>query len=135
VWRSFLRAHAHLTRVLERELYSDRRLSLAAFDVLTRLAEAPQQRLRMTDLAAGAVVSRSGITRLIDRLEDAGLVRRGRVVDDARGVAAYITGLGLDRLRAAAPTHLAGIRTHFADRLDEADLAALERATAKLIGD
>jgi DNA-binding MarR family transcriptional regulator len=133
-WRSFLRAHARITRALEAELVAEQRLSLAAYDVLVQLAEAPQRRLRMTELADAVLLSRSGVTRLVDRLERAGLVARAPVESDGRGVAAQLTEAGLERLRVAARTHLAGVARHFADRLDADDLAALDRISRRLAG-
>lgn len=133
-WRAFLRAHATISRALESELVAEQSLSLAAYDVLVQLAEAPDHRLRMTELADAVLLSRSGITRLVDRLERDGLVSRCRVADDGRGRAAQLTEAGLNRLRTAARTHLAGVREHFVDRLDDADLAALERITRRLAG-
>lgn len=131
-WRSFLRAHATITKALEAELEIEQQLSLAAYDVLVQLSEAPERRLRMTELADAVLLSRSGVTRLVDRLEKVGLVTRSRVVDDGRGVAAELTEQGLNRLRTAATTHLRGIRDHFAEHLDDADLADLERVSRKL---
>jgi DNA-binding MarR family transcriptional regulator len=131
-WRSFLRAHATITKTLEAELEIEQQLSLAAYDVLVQLSEAPERRLRMTELADAVLLSRSGVTRLVDRLEKVGLVARSRVADDGRGVAAKLTDRGLNRLRVAATTHLRGVRQHFADRLDESDLADLERVSRKL---
>lgn len=133
-WRAFLRAHAVITRALEAELVAEQRLSLAAYDVLVQLAEAPQRRLRMTELADAVLLSRSGITRLVDRLEKTGLVARCRVESDGRGVAAQLTPAGLARLRAASRTHLAGVTRHFAARLHVEDLAALERISRRLAG-
>lgn len=132
-WRSFLRAHATVTRALEAELVAEQRLSLAAYDVLVQLAEAPQRTLRMTELAEAVLLSRSGVTRVVDRLERAGLVRRSPVVGDGRGVAAELTGAGMDRLRTAARTHLAGVVQHFVDRLDEDELAAVQRIGQRLV--
>ncbi|MCW0216186.1 MAG: MarR family transcriptional regulator [Pseudonocardia sp.] len=126
-WRAFLRAHAAITRALETELEAEQRLSLAAYDVLVQLAEAPGHRLRMTELADAVLLSRSGVTRLVDRLERTGLVRRERVVNDGRGVAALLTPAGLDRLRTASRTHLRGVTRHFVEHLDPADLATMER--------
>jgi DNA-binding MarR family transcriptional regulator len=131
-WRSFLRAHARITRALEAELVAEQRLSLAAYDVLVQLAEAPQRRLRMTELADAVLLSRSGVTRLVDRLEQARLVTRAPVESDGRGVTAHLTDAGLERLRVAARTHLAGVARHFADRLDADDLAALDRISRRL---
>ncbi len=133
-WRSFLRAHATVIRVLESELEADQDLSLAAYDVLVQLAEAPQRRLRMTELAAAVLLSRSGVTRLVDRMETAGLVSRSRVASDGRGVAAQLTDAGLSRLRVASRTHLAGVLRHFVACLSEDDLGALERISRHLAG-
>lgn len=124
-WRTFLRAHAQLTRVLEAELLAREQLSLAAYDVLVQLAEAPGRRLRMADLAEALLFSRSGVTRLVDRLERIGLISRCRADDDRRGVLAELTQCGLDRLRAASTTHLQGVAQHFGDRLDAGQLHAL----------
>jgi len=133
-WRAFLRAHATITRALETELVAEQQLSLAAYDVLVQLAEAPGRRLRMTELADAVLLSRSGVTRLVDRLERTGLVTRCRVATDGRGVAAELTDAGLARLRAAARTHLAGVVRHFATRLDADDLATLEQISRRLAG-
>lgn len=131
-WRAFLRAHAVITRALEAELVADQDLPLASYDVLVQLAEAPGHRLRMTELADAVLLSRSGVTRLVDRLEKAGLVSRCRVEGDGRGVAAELTPEGLTRLRVASRTHLAGVARHFVARLDPNDLAALERISRRL---
>lgn len=133
-WRAFLRAHSRIVRALEAELEADQQLSLASYDVLVQLAEAPGRRLRMTELADAVLLSRSGVTRLVDRMERAGLVRRSPVASDGRGVAAELTAAGVARLRGAAPTHLAGVVRHFVARLDADDLAALERISRLLSG-
>lgn len=131
-WRSFLRAHATITRALESELVAEQDLSLAAYDVLVQLAEAPDRRLRMTELADAVLLSRSGVTRLVDRMERAGLVERSRVTGDGRGVAAELTEAGFQRLRVASRTHLAGVLRHFVAHLDSDDLGALERISRLL---
>ena len=133
-WRAFLRAHASVTRVLEAELLAEHDLPLASYDVLVQLAEAPDRRLRMTELADAVLLSRSGVTRLVDRLEKGGLVARCPVESDGRGVAARLTDAGLDRLRTAARTHLRGVARHFVNRLDDADLRVLERISRHLAG-
>jgi DNA-binding MarR family transcriptional regulator len=133
-WRAFLRAHASITRALEAELLTEQELSLASYDVLVQLAEAPDRRLRMTELADAVLLSRSGVTRLVDRLEKGGLVARCPVENDGRGVAARLTDNGLIRLRTASRTHLRGIGQHFVARLDEADLRVLERISRRLAG-
>jgi DNA-binding MarR family transcriptional regulator len=131
-WRWFLRGHATVTRALEAELIIEHGLSLAGYDVLMRLAESPDRQLRMTELADAVLLSRSGVTRLIDRLERAGLVSRCRVREDGRGVAAILTDQGLARLRVASATHLAGVTRYFLDRLGPSDLADLRRIGARL---
>lgn len=124
-WRSFLRAHAKVTRCLEAELLAEQRLSLGAYDVLAELAAAPRQCLRMAELAEAVLLSRSGVTRLVDRLERAGLVARERVDGDGRGVVARLTAAGVHRLGTASRTHLAGVVRYFVELLGEQDLKTL----------
>jgi len=126
-WRSFLRAHARVVRELERELADEQSMALTDYDVLVQLANADERRLRMSELADGLLLSRSGATRLIDRLEATGLVERVSCESDRRGQWASLTDAGYARLRDASPTHLRGIATHFLDRLTDADLAELRR--------
>ena len=133
-WRSFLRAHAEVLRELERELAAQAGLPLSWYDVLLQLAEAPRRRLRMADLAERVLLSRSGLTRLVDRLEADELVRRERSRDDARGTYTVLTAAGLDRLRAAAPVHLAGIERHFLAHFDDAELRQLGELLGRLSG-
>jgi DNA-binding MarR family transcriptional regulator len=125
VWRTFLRAHAHAIRELERELPAETGTPLGWYDVLLQLAEAPQRRLRMAELADRVLLSRSGLTRLIDRLQAEGLVRREPSPDDARGTFTVLTAEGMARLRAAAPVHLAGIRKHWLAHFSDAELREL----------
>jgi DNA-binding MarR family transcriptional regulator len=131
-WRSFLRAHARITRSLETELINEQRLSLAAYDVLVHLADAPERRMRMTDLAEAVLLSRSGVTRLVDRLERAGLVFRERADGDGRGVVAVLTQGGLDRLRKASTTHLGGVVRYFVSVLETRDIDVLASTCARL---
>jgi len=126
-WRTFLRAHARVIRELERELAAEEDLALTDYDVLVQLAAAPGRRLRMSELADALLLSRSGATRLVDRLVVGGLVERVMCEDDRRGQWAALTDLGHARLRRAAPTHLRGIAEHFLDRLTGEDLTALRR--------
>jgi DNA-binding MarR family transcriptional regulator len=131
-WRSFLHAHARITRRLDEELQAAHGLSLAEYDALLQIAHAPGRRVRMNVLAERVILSRSGITRLVDRLEAAGAVERVACSTDARGQEAVLTTLGLDRLRSAAPTHLDGVRRYFLDRLDAADLVGLEASLGRV---
>lgn len=133
-WRAFLHAHARVTRRLDEELQAGHGLSLAEYDALLQIAHAPGRRVRMNVLAERVILSRSGITRLVDRLEAAGSVERAACTTDARGQEAVLTPLGLSRLRAAATTHLDGVRRYFLNRLDAADLAGLEASLSR-VGD
>jgi DNA-binding MarR family transcriptional regulator len=125
VWRSFLRAHAQAIRELERELLAVAGMPLGWYDVLLQLAEAPERRLRMAELADRVLLSRSGLTRLIDRLQAEGLVRREPSPEDARGTFTVLTTDGMARLRAAAPVHLAGIRKHWLAHFSDEELREL----------
>jgi DNA-binding MarR family transcriptional regulator len=131
-WRSFLEAHAGLLETLERELQEERGLSLAFYDVLAQLAEAPEGRLRMQELAERLLLSRSGFTRLCDRMEAAGLLQRARCPEDRRGVFAEITPEGSRALKEAAPVHHRGIQEHFARHLNSGDLQALRAMLDRL---
>ena len=131
-WRSFLRAHAVVTRRLEAELVAEHDLPLASYDVLVQLSEAPQQRLRMTELADRVLLSRSGLTRLVDRLVRDGLVERQACSEDARGMLAVLTPAGLDRLRGAWPTHLRGVAAHVS-RLDDDEVRQLTRLLLTMV--
>ena len=116
-WASVLRVHAAVVPRLERELAAVG-MPLSWYDVLLELNAAPDRRLRMTELGARAVLSRERVSRVVDELERAGLVRRERNPDDGRSLLAVITDEGRARLRAAAPTYLAGIERHFGAHLD-----------------
>jgi DNA-binding MarR family transcriptional regulator len=131
-WRAFLRTHALLMRRLETDLHSCHELPLPWYDVLVQLAEAPERRLRMTELANRVLLSRSGLTRLVDRLEQEGLVARAACPGDARAIHAVLTEAGLDRLRQASPTHLRNVDEHFTSRLTPDELDQLGALMAKL---
>jgi DNA-binding MarR family transcriptional regulator len=131
-WTAFLNAQAALLRRLEAELIDSEDMTLAEFDVLIQLGMARDARLRMTELSDRVRLSRSGLTRLVDRLVDAGLVKRGRCASDRRGTFAILTAAGTARLRRAQPVHLRGIREHFGKRLSAAQLAAVAEALEPL---
>ena len=124
VWRSFLRAHATVVRELERDLLGEAGMPLGWYDVLLQLAEVPDRRLRMAELADRVLLSRSGLTRLIDRLQAEGLVRREPSPDDARGTYTVLTAEGFQRLRAAAPVHLSGLQQYWLAHFSDDDLRA-----------
>lgn len=122
VWRSFLVAHARVTRRLEADLVAEHALPLASYDVLVQLVEAPHLRLRMTELAERVLISRSGLTRLVDRLSKDGLVRREACESDARGLFAVLTPQGYERLRTASRTHLRGVQEYAVGRFTAQEL-------------
>ena len=130
-WRSLLRAHATLIRRLDTDLEGETGLALADFDVLAQLANAGGE-LRMTELANRALISRSGMTRRINRLVDEGLVRRFAAQKDARGVCVVLTDEGMARLSETAPVHLREISKLFVDKLNDSELAVLARALSKV---
>ena len=134
VWRQFLEVHAVVVGALEVELLEARDLPLAWYDVLVALAGAPDRRLRMQDLARRVLFSRSGLTRLVDRMVGAGLVERTPCPDDRRGTYAVCTRAGLDALRAASGVHLGGVRRHFDAHLTDADVRALGAALGRILG-
>ena len=132
-WVAFLRAYAAVTRRLEAELHAERDLGLAEYDALVQLALADDQRLRMSELAEQVVLSRSGVSRLVDRLEANGLVARAACKEDARVAWATLTDSGLARLRDASPVHLRGVETHFLAQIADDDREALVRALEAIV--
>jgi DNA-binding MarR family transcriptional regulator len=133
-WLSLLRAHATLMRRLESDLEQETGLALADFDVLAQLASAGGE-LRMTELAARALISRSGMTRRVARLVDEGFVRRADADADGRGVVVALSDVGVRRLAETAPAHARGISKLFVEQLDDEELEILERALGKVIID
>ncbi len=127
-WRAFLEAHARVSRRLDEDLRAEHDLSLAEYDALLNIAQAPERRMRMRQLSDRVILSKSGVTRLIDRLVADGLVERSACLADARGAEAVLTESGLARLRQASRTHLRGINEHFLEPLGGADVSALESA-------
>lgn len=134
-WRLFLRAHARVIRRLEADLMAQHQLPLGSYDVLVQLVEAPGRRLRMSELAERVLLSRSGLTRLVDRMEREGLVRREPCEDDARGLYTVLTDAGYDRLRGASGTHLRGVLEHGTGRLDDAEAHELADLLARIADD
>jgi DNA-binding MarR family transcriptional regulator len=124
-WRGLLRVHARLTKALDADLVREHDLPLSSYEVLLFLADAPDGRLRMSELADGVLLSRSGLTRLVDRMERDGLLRRERCEDDARGYYAIITDTGRELFQRARATHLDGVRELFLSRLSAAELRTL----------
>ena len=133
-WSALLRAHATLVRQLETDLKQETDLALADFDVLAQLALAGGK-LRMTELADRALISRSGMTRRVANLIDEGLVARAGADADARGVVVSLTDAGVERLTETAPVHARGVAKLFVAQLDDDELAALKGALEKVTPD
>jgi DNA-binding MarR family transcriptional regulator len=133
-WRGMLATHATMIARLDAELEREHGLPLTSYEVLMYLADAEGQRLRMGELADRLLLSRSGITRLVDRLEGQGMIRRERCKDDGRGFNAVLTEAGRRKLDAARPAHLNGVRRHFLDRLEAGELDALGALWSRLLG-
>jgi DNA-binding MarR family transcriptional regulator len=132
-WRGFLRTHAELVRELDEELTERHGLPLSSYDVLVQLDEAPDGQLRMSHLADAVLLSRSGLSRLVTRLEKQGLLERVDCPSDARGAFAAITGAGREKLAEARATHRAGVRERFLDKLGEREQRQLARAWSRLL--
>ena len=132
IWRLFLRAHAQIVRRLESDLMDRHGLPLAWYDVLARLVEADGHRLRMSELADRVMLSPSGLTRLVGRMVEAGLVAREPSESDARGFYAVLTDEGYERLRAATGTHLRGIRDYVLSRFTDEELDQIAGYLARL---
>ena len=123
-WRSFLTAHALVTRRISQDLIGQGLPDLSWYDVLWALYRQPERRLRINELAREVVLSPTGMSRFVDRLEHAGVVRREAVPDDRRAFHIVITKDGIALLRRMWPTYAAGIERHFSPYVDDAGAAA-----------
>jgi DNA-binding MarR family transcriptional regulator len=132
-WRGMLRAHAALTKALDADLDAAHGLPLSSYEVLMYLNDAEDRRMRMRDLAASVILSRSGLTRLADRLEREGLIRRESCSSDARGAFAVLTPAGAEVLAVARATHLAGVRSLFLQHFSDDELEALGDAWDRVV--
>ena len=121
-WRGLLRVYWSLFRELDAELEAEHGLPISSYEVLIHLADSPEGQMRMRDLADAALLSRSGLTRLVDRLERDGLIERASCPSDARGAYAVITAKGRDLLSRARPAHRDGVRRRFLERFAEDEL-------------
>jgi DNA-binding MarR family transcriptional regulator len=126
-WRGFLQKHARLARLLEADLLARNNLPLAEFDVLFQLASAESERLRMSELADRVLLSRAGVTRLVDRLVADGLVSRSNCASDGRGSYAVLTSAGRTRMAESRPAHLTAVKHNF--------LASMTRDELKTLAD
>ena len=132
VWRAFLDVSRLLFEQLNRQLSDEAGMSLAEYEILVQLSEAPDRRLRMSELADRVVSSRSRITHTVGRMEERRLVYREACVDDGRGVLCVLTDAGFARLESAAPGHVAMVRTVLFDPLTRGDVEGLGTALAKV---
>jgi DNA-binding MarR family transcriptional regulator len=132
-WAGFLRAHVTLVRELDEELTRTHNLPLSSYDVLVQLAGAPDGEMRMSQLADAVLLSRSGLSRLVARLVDQGLVERNECASDGRGALATLTPAGRSRLDDARATHRAGVRERFLGRLSESQQRQLGAAWQRIL--
>ncbi|MGW1681684.1 MarR family winged helix-turn-helix transcriptional regulator [Saccharopolyspora sp. NPDC002376] len=131
-WRAYIVGSALLEHHLNKDLQFSHNLSIADYEILVRLSERPDQRMRMSELANDVAHSKSRMSHQIRRLETAGLVRRDECPDDGRGVLAVLTEKGAAKLREAAPSHVASVREHLVDILDEQEQEVLGRIFDRL---
>ena len=124
-WRGLLRVHSRMVKALDAELDATHGLGLTSYEVLMYLADSPEGQMRMHDLASCVLLSRSGLTRLVDRLARDGLIERKACESDARGAFAVLTSAGRERLTTARRTHLEGVRRRFLENLSDDELDAL----------
>src|SRR5438477_365304 len=132
-WRGMLRVHSAIAHELDAELIAAHGLPLSSYEVLLTVADAPDERMRMSEIADSVLLSRSGVTRLVDRLERDGLVERIPCEDDARGQYALLTPAGREAFDAARATHLAGVRRRFLEQFDADELAGLAAYWERLV--
>ncbi len=132
-WKGMLAAHSRLTAELDAELERDHDLGLTSYEVLMNLSDAPAGRMRMSELAERLLLSRSGITRLADRLVARGLIERERCSDDGRGYNAQLTERGRAVVEAARPDHLAAVRRIFLTQLDQTEIETLGEVWRRLL--
>lgn len=132
-WRGMLRVHAKVTQVLDAQMRAEHGLTVSQYEVLLFLGDADDHRMRMADLAARVLLTRSGVTRLVDRLVDLGYVERCAAEADGRGAYAQLTASGADALRAAQRTHRRGVREEFLEHLDADAQRALGAAWEHLL--
>lgn len=131
-WRAWLSASQLLNDRLDRDLQADRQLTLADYEILVRLSESTDNRMRMSDLAEATLSSRSRLSHQVDRMVKAGLVERQPCDDDRRGAFAALTKHGWQSLVDAAPDHVRSVREHLVDQLTAAEFAALGSACRKV---
>jgi DNA-binding MarR family transcriptional regulator len=133
-WAAFLRGHAALTRTLNAQLVAEHGLTINDYEVLLRLSQSPDHQLKRVELARSLLLTPSGITRLLDGLQQAGWVEKGSCPSDARVTYAVLTAAGAAKLRDAAGSHLADVDRHFGSRYDDAELGTIAELLGRLDG-
>jgi DNA-binding MarR family transcriptional regulator len=124
-WRGMLQVHARVTQALDAQMRAEHGLAVTAYEVLMFVGDAPDRRLRMSEIAERVLLSRSGLTRMVDRLCQLGYVTRCAAESDGRGLYAELTDAGAEKLAAARRTHREGVRRFFLEHLSATDQAAL----------
>jgi DNA-binding MarR family transcriptional regulator len=133
-WRSYLQSHASIVRELDAELVAAHAMTTRDYEVLLYLAQAPERKLPMSALATSTMLTRSGITRLVDGLVTAGLIERIACDNDARISYARLTDLGYERLREAGCTHIASIQRLFLEHFSPQEIEQLASLLGRLPG-
>ncbi|UUZ86105.1 MarR family winged helix-turn-helix transcriptional regulator [Paenibacillus sp. P26] len=131
-WRAFVNAYAAVIERIEQDLSSNRKVPLTTYDVLVALYQSPEKKLRMSELAGKVVITRSGLTRVIERLEREGYVRRERTDEDRRGAFAVLTREGKRAFLETWPAYAEGIYSYFASVLSEEERRAIEKGLSKV---
>jgi DNA-binding MarR family transcriptional regulator len=131
-WTRFLKAHSAISRRLERDLAEEHSLTLSDYDVLLQVSRSPEQRLRPVEIAKAVLLTRSGITRLVQGLEREGYVKRLDCPDDARGFLVALTPEGADLVARARATHLARVTELFSDRYSDEETTQLAELLERL---
>jgi DNA-binding MarR family transcriptional regulator len=132
-WRLFITANARLVEKIDKKMQKSDNLPLHWYDVLVELVEAPEQRLRFNELAARVVLSKSGLTRLVDRLEQEGLLKRESVSGDRRGAYAVLTDLGREKLRQSWKVYAPAIVEHFALHISDDELNIITNVFERIL--
>lgn len=132
-WLGLLAVHAKVVRALEADLLDDADLPITWLDVMKRLHDQPDHRLRIRELAEASLLTRSGLTRLVDRIEQAGFVERVHDTADRRGVYVVLTKAGADKIDELWPAFIISIQRHFGANLQPSDTTAIIKATTKIL--
>lgn len=132
-WRAFITAHATLIDFINRRMLEADVIPLHWYDVLIEVYEAPERRLRLSELARKVVLSKSGLTRLVDKLVEAGLLERQSSPEDGRGAYAVLTDTGLEVMRKAWPVYAQGIHDYFAQHLSADETHIMTQALGRML--